>query len=426
MFIRESAVAGSPTFYSISDEGGAGRTLPVVGYLRGDRWFGGVALAVQQIENDSERNQRVFIQAPGPLCCGQDLLSESSAGNFYARGFVGRRLGRRWSVGAGAAAASLNAMDGVDLLYAGALDIEQSGSTAQFRAGAFRDGTRDRLELLVVHHRVDMTHDLTYANWWVDPASSLAVPPPFRHETQLDRTRTWGLHAGYDRRFTRTGWRLGIASTVNRKSHPKIPNYEIQNIPRDPGTTWAYNFGVGLARDFDGTTLGVDVVFEPIWSDTWQEADSLRLASDGRPIRAGEKTIENDFFFTNVRMRFGISREARKSRDMGFQIGVEVRSYDYTLDQRDRLAGSFRDQDEAWMEWSPAAGLMARLGGLDLRYALRLTTGTGQPGVALDLRAGSLEDGLGVGDFIVAPQGPLTLQDATVITHQLSAVIPIR
>ena len=31
--------------------------------------------------------------------------------------------------------------------------------------------------------------------------------------------------------------------------HPKIPNYEIMNIPRDPGTSWSYNLGVGIARD---------------------------------------------------------------------------------------------------------------------------------------------------------------------------------
>jgi hypothetical protein len=29
-------------------------------------------------------------------------------------------------------------------------------------------------------------------------------------------------------------------------------------------------------------------------------------------------------------------------------------------------------------------------------------------------------------DFFVAPSGPLTLQDATVFTHQVSVAIPIR
>jgi hypothetical protein len=30
------------------------------------------------------------------------------------------------------------------------------------------------------------------------------------------------------------------------------------------------------------------------------------------------------------------------------------------------------------------------------------------------------------GDFIVAPQGPLTLQDARVVTHQLAVRVPVR
>ena len=53
------------------------------------------------------------------------------------------------------------------------------------------------------------------------------------------------------------------------------------------------------------------------------------------------------------------------------------------------------------------------------------------PGAAL---APSLEhvldqrrtDALALGGFILAPQGPLTLQDATVMTHQISVRIPIR
>lgn len=75
------------------------------------------------------------------------------------------------------------------------------------------------------------------------------------------------------------------------------------------------------------------------------------------------------------------------------------------------------------MEWTPAAGVAWRLGELELRYAGRLTTGTGQPGVAFDAAASpGLE---AAADFILAPSGPLTLQDATVTTHQVTARIPI-
>ena len=61
----------------------------------------------------------------------------------------------------------------------------------------------------------------------------------------------------------------------------------------------------------------------------------------------------------------------------------------------------------------------------DLRYRGRLITGTGWPGVA---RTGVAElDFVSAdADFLPAPEGPLTLQDAWVMTHQISVSMPIR
>ena len=70
----------------------------------------------------------------------------------------------------------------------------------------------------------------------------------------------------FSRPITESGWRVGGTWTVNRKTHPKIPNYEIMNIPRDPGISWAYDFGVGIAKSSGPATFGIDVVVEPIWS----------------------------------------------------------------------------------------------------------------------------------------------------------------
>ena len=102
-----------------------------------------------------------------------------------------------------------------------------------------------------------------------------------------------------------------------------------------------------------------------------------------------------------------------------------MRSYDYELGQLNHIQGSFRDLEESWMEWSPTLGIVVHLSDLDLRYTGRFTTGTGRPGIAWEgeettMRADSFND------FIIAPQGALTLQDALVHTHQLSLRIPIR
>jgi hypothetical protein len=169
----------------------------------------------------------------------------------------------------------------------------------------------------------------------------------------------------------------------------------------------------------------MDVVLQPIWSETWQEADELQAQGSGGLFRVGDRTIENEFFFTNVMMRAGLSHDVEGA---GVQLGLEARSYDYTLEQVDHVARSFREQSESWIEWTPTLGLVFDVSDLELRYSGRMTTGTGRPGVAQDSRFLFAEaaDGGTPGDFILAPQGPLTLQDVRVLTHQLSIRIPIR
>ena len=58
-----------------------------------------------------------------------------------------------------------------------------------------------------------------------------------RKELYEGRTRTPGGHFEWERRLAVEGWRIGTTLTANHRSHPKIPNYETQNTPRDPGNT---------------------------------------------------------------------------------------------------------------------------------------------------------------------------------------------
>jgi hypothetical protein len=272
---------------------------------------------------------------------------------------------------------------------------------------------------VVVHNRFNMKHEVSYIDWfWDEPTQRTIVTE--RVEINRDRTRTSGVQLGYSRPITESGWRAGGTWTMNRKTHPKIPNYEIMNIPRDPGISWAYDFGVGLAKSSGPTTFGIDVVFQPIWSDTWAEAAADTTNVDGKVIRKVQKTVENDFFFTNVSMRMGLQYELGLA---SFQGGVEVRSYAYTLDQRDRLQDTKRNQDESWVEWSPTLGAKANFADFEIGYAGRMTTGSGRPGVQW---TGGRAEAAFAADFILAPSGPLTLQDALVITHRITVSVPIR
>jgi hypothetical protein len=312
-------------------------------------------------------------------------------------------------------------MDGVDLLYAGADRIEQRGSTQEVRLGLHRAGELERLSLLLLHSRVSMKHDVTYEGWIWDPVLMMSVFES-RMVKNEDQSRTWGAQLEWDRDLDAPGWRIGASATVNRKSHPKLPNYDIQNIPRDPGTTWAYEAAFGFARTVGPTTVAVDVALQPIWSETWQVADAQDVADSDGALGIGDRSIENDFFFTNVVLRTGVSHEVGKAT---FQAGLEARSYDYTLDQVNHVVSEYREQDESWMEWTPTFGVALRLSGLDVRYAARRTTGTGRPGTEWDQTSFTVVSQT-EGDFIIAPQGALTLQDATVLTHQLSVRIPVR
>jgi hypothetical protein len=435
--VEESIFFGSPTFYNISDENGSGRSLPVGTFFAGEDWFGGGAISLQELKG-AERNQvwPVFRNVdpwsswawpwPEPV---QDL-SEASARNLYAFGLVGIRLPEQGlSIGVSGSYAELGAVDGVELLYAQAQEIQQSGHISDLRIGLLKEWEEGRaLEAVLLRNRVRMQHDVTYLNMIWEPIPPDTFPVPqwrTRVEENFDHTDTWGAQLAYRRPLNPDGWSIGWSLAANRKDHPKIPNYEIQNIPRDPGDTWAYAVGVGVAKTEGPARFGADLFLEPIRSETWADAASDTTDVNGRPIKAGEKTVENDFLFTNALIRTGASWDYRLAT---FRAGLQVRSISYELDQFDRIQVTKRNQDESWMEWTPSFGVSLDLSGVHVYWATRFTTGTGRPGTRwTNARVDEASGGaFSSSDFLLAPSGPLTLQDARVTTHQLSVVIPMR
>lgn len=414
---------GSPTYYGVSGDGGAGRTLPVTLLTAGERWFGAVSVALQEVEASRspfhfgpEDARRLDLSIPHPV---GDLLSEGSAANAYLTGLVGRRLDGGVALAGSASWAGLNAVAGVEHLYAGSVGVEAGGDIADFRLGVVVDRGEGRsLEAMVVHHRLDLRHEVSRLRWLPRPEPHIPSPRVVTEETR-DRTDTWGIHLAHAWPLTTDGWRAGGHVTGNRKDHASIPDYEIANVSRDPGETWAYSLGGGVAREEGPAAYGVDVVFEPIWSRTWAVASEPVPTPDGRTIPPGGHTVDNDFFFRNLTLRLGVQHELGPGT---LQLGLEVSSVSYTLEQLDHVSRTPREEDESWMEWSPTWGVGFDLAELRLGYRGRLRTGTGRPGVAwtrvaagraVDLAA---ESGI---DFLPAPAGPLTLQEARVWTHRV-------
>jgi hypothetical protein len=419
--VRETHVFAAPVYYNVSENAGSGTTVSAGAAVAG-RWFASGTVALQQLK----RGDQFF--GPVPLWDSfvrPDALSARSATNKYGFLSLGTQLPGDWTVAASGFFADLNAVDGVEHLYAMASAIQQSGDIKDLRLGVTRPlGQGGTFEALGLYRRFDMRHDVTYVDWVLVDSTTWEWEQQVRTEVNLDKTDTWGGHLGYQQPVGQNGWRVGGILTGNWKSHPKIPNYEIMNIPRDPGNSVAFELGVGIAKAAGPTTFGVDIVYQPGSSDTWALAEEPVETVSGDSIRAGEKTVENEFSFSNALVNMGVTREIGPA---ALQLGLSLRSYDYHLDQWDHVAEESRRQDEQWMEWVPSWGARIQLGDLEIRYIGRVTTGTGRPGVAWDgFVAERAIDFSAANDILLAPSGPLTLQDVTVLTHQFSLSIPMR
>ena len=433
-------VAGSrffsaPTVYSLSGNAGGGRSLPLAALARAGSWYGGLALALQQVEPSRSPDQGGFVvPLPSPDAAlvppipGPDTRAH---GNQYVFAMAGKVLPNRLSLGASALWSGLHALDGVDLLYSGSRRVAQSGHALDLRLGLLKEWEGNRsLEAVLLHNRFAATHDVTYVDLIWDPGLQSFVDRA-RLEENADRTNTWGLHLKYARPIGTSGWRVGWVATANRMSHPKIPNYELANvpvIPRDPGRSLAYNFGIGLSKTRGPATFGVDAIFEPIRSYTWADALAPVTTALGDTIAAGGKTVENRFRFANASLRMGVSRDV-ELRGLGkaaeLQFGLVVRSVRYHLTQTDNVQLMQRALDTGWLEWTPTWGLSLRFPEFEIRYRGRVTHGAGRPGLGPFPVLWGRDVAFAGGSILAAPTGPLSLTDVSTTTHQISLSLPL-
>jgi hypothetical protein len=415
--LREGRVFLTPFIHSVSGERGGGRSIPLGGGGSWGPWSAMGLFTFQQLDR------------AGPAW--NLPTAERSAFNQYLAGSLSRRLSSSMSIGFSAQVATLDAIDGVDLLYMGSDRIEQEGNLADFRAGLTRTFAGDReLEVLLVHSRNDMTHDVRFTTWQWDAVNRTTIQNS-RREVNEDRTYIWGVHSEYSRPVGSAGWRLGWLGTANRLSHPKIPNYVIQNIPRDPGTTYSFNAGVGLGRSVRGTSFAADLVLEPIFAETWADAANDTAVAQGPIIRKGDRTVENTFRFHNVKLRVGAGHDMNVGKGktiIGYQAGLAVHSINYKLDQTLNLLDSARTQREDWIEWTPTLGLRVRSRDLDVMYNFSVTCGPGScsSGQVTAIPTAPGLETPGGGGIIAAPSSELFMQSGSLKVHKLTVSLPIR
>ena len=407
--VRRAAVFLAPFAHGVTAGRGGGSTLPIGGAASIGSWAGAAVFALQQL-ND------------GPTAAG---TAPQRASNQYSSIVVAHRLAHGVSVGGSAYTAGLNAMDDLDLLYQGSDRLIQSGTLRDFRLGLTKNWGDRRLDLVLVTNRTEVSHDVhyTFSRWVNDTIRTTQFS-----EHNVDKTTIWGVHTQYVQPLD-DGWRVGWLATANRLSHPEIPDYRIQNIPRDPGNTNAYNLGVGLSHVLGPNVFALDAIAEPMYSRTWGTAAHDTAIATGGTLRAGDRTVDNRFTFSNLHLRIGAAHEFAVSRDSSsawsVQYGLGVYSINYRLRQDDHVQQTSRVDDRSWTEWTPTIGLGVRTRQFTLRYNYRRTCG---PSACIDIGMGDKVTVTtpGPGGIIAAPSQGSWIEGGVVHVHQLTVTIPIR
>jgi hypothetical protein len=408
--LDEFRVLALPTFYSETNGQVGGRSLPLAVLVPGNRLFGAFAFALQQVDGP-----RPMGWMPG----GTSVIQDNASTNVYVLGSLGARFNDgRTALGVSLFHADLGGVDAVNLLYGRSFAIEQDGTMTEVRAGLTHElGQERRLDAVISRNHLDMTHDVWYMDWRWLPTGN--VETSTWNELNEDRTTTWGAHLRYTQPLGQQGARVGAILTGNTKAHPKIPNYNIVNIPRDPGNSAAFNIGVGLSSADGPAQFGMELVFEPARSHTWAYADSATATPTG-VIPAGGKTVDNQFRFANWNVGVGVEREADR---FGFQLGLRLRQIRYSLDQENFLTETRRRTKESWMEWTPAWSGVVKFAEFDLRYSGRFTA-RGWQGFAGPVFFGTRDLASSGTDFIIGPTQPVNMPAFRVTTHRLMLSMP--
>ena len=436
-WLKGTRVFGAPTFFSVTRKAGGGMTLPLGASVSSGPWFTQLLVAMQDIDRPGNNGPVVSpvaatadSRAPQPT---SDVVTppddnNGSRGNRYVHGMLGRRLGRGFSLASSASWWRLNAMDGVDLYYPSSASVRQHGEASDIRVGVFKEfGRGHSIEAVALRNRFAMTQDVSSTETLWDPTLRQFTSRP-RVEPNADQTDTWGLHLGYLRPLADSTWHVGAILTGNLISQPRLPAYELPEVPADAGRAQAYNIGAGISRSIRQLVAGFEAIYEPIWSQSWVRAGEPTEARDGTPIDAGTTVLESHFRFNNAiaRLGLGFAVPIVGEHALAFQAGGQLRAIRYRLEQQDAIQAARVASTQSWNEWTRSWGVSYRFAGAALQYRGNLTTGASRPG--FDDNGGVVfAPGIDARPCCAqtVPFG-LKFDDVRTTTHQISFSVPIR
>jgi hypothetical protein len=344
-YAQETAYRQQTSFtYYNSEESSSSASLlsiPIGCYFTGKSVYGGGLVALQQVSNTSSSKENF------------------RAANFPMTLFTGIRLpGLDLKVGAGVSHVALNGIDGVYLLYPNATRLHQHGKADQYRIGLSKNfGTQNLCSLLGMRYLYRLSQSTSDVN-------------------NKDENEGWVVQTDYIRTLTES-WSVGGMLIADWRYHPKIPEYPLASIPRDPGHTQAMEFGIGCKWQNDSAVLGVDVIYEPIDVKTWADAAAEFKNWDGQIYGKGDKTMRNDYHFRNRLIRSGA--QFAVSRKVVLRTGAQFRIYEYDYYQNDFLnhMETTGKPQRKWTETTWTGGMTVHLHHVNLNYSVRLLSGTG-------------------------------------------------
>lgn len=391
---------GSPTFYALSKNAGTGHTLPVGAFLKRGATFAGATFAVQEIGPSDQSN--LLGGRPEPLVlstvAGPVQTVRRRETNRYAYAMMGHTFATtHLSIAASAFGSQLNGIDGSDLLYAGSQSVRQKGDALDLRLGLLKRWGGDRsLEVVALHDRSTMAHDVAFQDVFWDPTTR-QIKATSRSDHNATRVETIGAHLAYRQSFGDSSWHAGGIVTANRTTHPLMPELGPMDLGREPGSSSAYNLGAGLSRVHDKMTVGVDGIYEPIW---------------GRTSQTG-KANDDRYRFSNRIVRGGASRDfSLMSPDNSIRVmaGIQLKAVRYRLDQVDSAQASHATT-EHWNEWTHSWDIGFITRSLEVHLLWRVRSGTSRPGTEFNNINGTQTS---------------VLTPVRTFTEQFSITVPIR
>lgn len=360
-------------------------SLPVGLFLRGHRLYSGAMFAIQSLTANNWQSIHF------------------NAINYPVAWFGGCYLpALKLAIGAGVNYVRIGGIDGVYQLYPNARRLSQEGSARQFRLGfSGKWNGNDQWSLLgsryffnILQTEQNIENRDQHNGWLV----------------QLDYIKTMSQELA-----------LGFLFTADWRHHPKIPEYPLAGIPRDPGNTHAFNFGLGLKWQNEVTLIGLDMIYQPIDVKTWAEAATDMELWDGRIIRKGDVTMRNDYQFHNRILRSGV--QVKPMSWLSLATGAQVQIYQYDYYQNDfinRVERTGKPQRQ-WSEVTWTNGIKFTTGKFEIFCSTRMQIGAG----LLERQwlgwwfAESTAMDFARADFFIPPTIPLNVNPVIYYTHWL-------